>query len=380
MEPPLTKNDRGTVRVLHITTARVLYGGQRRQLEFEVRAARELDLAWETIALHVEEPRNAFERRIPRAFRSRVLLRVFGWITAIRLGRDYDVVLLRDMQLDVLGPILGLFVRHRITVHHAKEIEELSILRGGGWASRVAVFLEQFVKPLTMRSAWGLSGVTGEIRDYEVERFPWLRGRTMILPNGYLFSDAAQIDHRPEAGVLSFAFVCAEFAAWHGLDRLLPAIADGAVPEGTILRFHLVGSLSPEQNQMIEAISRDDVEIIRHGAVFPDQVAEVLVHCDVAIGSLALDRQGLQEGSTLKVREYLASGLPVYATHKDAALPDAFAYFHNDQQGVSLERMVAFAQAVKDAPRGEVRAASVPYLDKGEIMRTVMTQLAELLA
>jgi len=42
---------------------------------------------------------------------------------------------------------------------------------------------------------------------------------------------------------------------------------------------------------------------------------------DVAIGALATYRKGMKETSTLKVREYLAYGLPVILDHHD---PDFF--------------------------------------------------------
>lgn len=364
--------------MLHLTTVRVLYGGQRRQLEFETRAANDYRLAWDTLALHVQEPRNTFERQIPRLFRGRVLLRVYGWITAARLSRQYDFILFRDMQLDVLGPILGAFVPRRITIHHAKEIEELGILRGGGWFSRIGAGLERYFKPLTMLSASGLAGVTGEIRDYELMRFPWLRDRALVIPNGYMFSDTAEVERTSVEGELSFAFVCAEFSPWHGLERLLAAIGEYEPRAGTTLAFHLVGELTPEQHRLVEAAVRGGIRIERHGSIDPSSVSGVLEGCDVALGSLALDEKGLREASTLKVREYLAAGLPVYATHRDAALPEDFPYFFEDEGGVSIARMVEYARSMANASRSEVREASRMYLDKGEIMRSVVLALQDL--
>jgi len=366
------------MRILHITTVRELYSGQRRQLESEVEAAQAADLPWDTLAIHAGQPLNGFEKQIPRFFRSRLMIRAYGWITAIQRSREYDLIILRDMQLDLFGPLLGLFVRNRFTVHHAKEIEELSVLRGGGFYSRVAVLLEKYVKPLTMRSSQGIAAVTGEIRDYEIARFPWLRDRTLVLPNGYAFRSSSVTGDARDANRRTFTFVCAEFTAWHGLDRLTDALQSFEGRPGSVLAFHLVGRLNEEQQEMVERVRSADVEIHCHGTLPKDAIDLLLAETDVAIGSLALDRQSLREAATLKVREYLAAGVPVYATHRDAALPEDFPYFRNDSTGVSITHLLEMAQEVSGVSRTQVREASRVHLDKEEIMRSALRQLGEL--
>jgi hypothetical protein len=49
-----------------------------------------------------------------------------------------------------------------------------------------------------------------------------------------------------------------------------------------------------------------------------DEVVQVLARADVGIGSLALHRNQMFGGSPLKVREYLAVGLPVLYAYDDA--------------------------------------------------------------
>lgn len=366
------------MRVLHITTVRELYSGQRRQLESEVEAARAADLPWETLALHVGEPLNSFEKRIPRLFQSRLMIRAYGWITAIRRSGDYDLILLRDMQLDLFGPLMGLFVRNRFTVHHAKEMEELAVLRGGGFYSRIAVLLERYVKPLTMRSAKGVAAVTGEIRDYELDRFPWLRERSLVLPNGYAFRSSTVAGDARNAGKHTFTFVCAEFTAWHGLDRLIDALQSVHGRTHSAMTIHLVGKLNEEQREMVEGVRSAMVEVHCHGTLPKDAINLLLAETDVAIGSLALDRQSLREAATLKVREYLAAGVPVYATHRDAALPEDFPYFYNDSSGVSIPQLLAMARDVSGVSRAQVREESRIYLDKEEIMRAGLLRLEAL--
>lgn len=57
------------------------------------------------------------------------------------------------------------------------------------------------------------------------------------------------------------------------------------------------------------------------GYLTGDSLRAVMAKFDVGIGSLALFRAGLNEGSTLKVRGYLASGIPVIVGHRDSDFP-----------------------------------------------------------
>lgn len=365
------------MKILHITTGRILYSGQRRQLEFEHSAAKRANIQWTTVALHTERPQSAFEVQIPRAFRSRILLRVYGWYYGIKEGRRYDLVLFRDMQLDVLGPFFGIFLRNRVTVHHAKEIEELTVLRGGGCHSKLAVMVEKYIKPMAMRSALGLSGVTHEIRDYEISRFPHLKDRSLVIPNGFDFLSAQAVPDHRGAQELNLAFVCAEFAEWHGLDRLFAAIKSKKAESIRPAVIHLVGRLMPDDAQRARELSGAGIRFEVHGSIPAEDVSAVLAKCHAAIASLAMDRSGLIEGTTLKVREYLAAGVPVYATHRDAGLPEDFPYFFNDPDGVSLYRLLQFAENSSQIDRDRVREVSRKYLDKQEIMLRTVSALGE---
>lgn len=357
----------------------MLYKGQRKQLEYEANAAKNLELKWDTVALHTEDPQNDFEMQIPKMFRSRLLLRVYGWIYAIKQAKNYDFVLFRDLQLDPLGPFFGLLVKNRITVHHAKEMEELAILRGGGLFSSVAVFLEKFIKPLTMRSARGLIGVTEEIKDYEVNRFPHLRDNAFVMPNGFFFEAVEPADLSNLAQDVNVAFVCAEFTVWHGLDRLLGAVKGCQKLERRI-NIHLVGDLNQDQLLEVNLNSSSEIQFICHGLLEKTQLEDLLSRCDLAIGSLALDRQGLNEAATLKTREYLAAGLPVYATHKDTALPEEFPFFFNDIEGVSIERMMSYLDRLGSIEKKQVCDQSKSFLDKASIMQKIIGDLGVLLS
>ena len=55
-------------------------------------------------------------------------------------------------------------------------------------------------------------------------------------------------------------------------------------------------------------------------------------------------RNGLTDGCTLKVREMLAMGLPIFSGHKDTALPDNFPYYFSE--GGNIEDIIEFSKKV----------------------------------
>lgn len=365
------------MRILHVTALPALAPGHRKQLHQEVLAAEEANLQWDTVALQTDSVQNDFERQVPRIWRAGLMLRLYRWMYVIRKARDYDIVLLRTLSLDIFGPVLGLFATNRVTVHHAKEMEEIAILNRGPTFKRISAFTERYLTPLTMRSASGIAAVTSEIRDYQVARFPHLRNQAIVMPNGYHFAATKPAKDQRSSTSVTFTFVSATFAEWHGLDRLLEAITEDTSESHKLVRIHLVGALNEKQREGVDRSIRRGVEIIIHGVLNSDEIRSLLHGTDVAVGSLALDRQNLVGASTLKVREYLASGIPVYATHTDTALPEDFPFFYADTT-VSLKRMLKYAETMAGYSRQEIREASKTYLDKKLILKRMVGELAEM--
>lgn len=98
--------------------------------------------------------------------------------------------------------------------------------------------------------------------------------------------------------------------AWQGLDKLF-WLAE-ACPD---FEFDLIGS-APENfpGQVIPP------NMHLHGFLERAAYEQLLTRGDVSIGPLALHRNHMQEGSPLKVREYLAYGLPLILAYQDTDL------------------------------------------------------------
>ena len=80
----------------------------------------------------------------------------------------------------------------------------------------------------------------------------------------------------------------------------------------------------------------------------------------------------MTEACTQKVRDYLQSGLPIYAGHRDSALPADFAFFRNGPAQWST--IIEYARAADSAARHYVAMAR-PLIDKRVLLERLHRSL-----
>jgi glycosyltransferase involved in cell wall biosynthesis len=235
------------------------------------------------------------------------------------------------------------------TEHHSKELEEIAL--NHGLKPFVRRILETTYGPHILRATHGIIGVTDEIRRYELDR-TGCKLPSLVLPNGISLEG---IPFKPPSVFndksLQLAFVSSQFSPWHGLDRLLEGLRlwQGHSP---LLTLHLIGRLTPAQKATIQRMGL--AEMVRiHGVLYGSELDEVLSSCHLAIGSLALHRNGLREACVLKVREYTARGLPFVIAYDDPDLPARLPWVLKipaDESPVEVDVFVNFAEDVSKLP------------------------------
>ncbi|RZI85367.1 MAG: hypothetical protein EOP38_05120 [Rubrivivax sp.] len=259
-------------------------------------------------------------------------------------------------------------------MHHAKDVEELKLIRPG-LRGKLASSLEVVTGKHALRSAVAVLGVTDEIRAYQLETRA-VRKKSWVYPNGVVSSEIPLLEDKRDAVTIEAAFICGHFSPWHGLDLLTEELRRASVlrviPSG--LKIHLIGKLSESQIRDVEMANVNQEVFIIHGNLSPSEYVPILTRCDVGIGSLAMFRENLTQGATLKVREYLALGLPVYSGHVDTSIPKTFKYYKCGS--ISLPQVIDFANSLKAAKRNEVREASAQYIEKLQLMRSVVDWLS----
>ena len=221
--------------------------------------------------------------------------------------------------------------------------------------------LERHFGARSLRSAAGIAGVTPEILAHERSRRVNCAPATFVYPNGRLLDDAPPIDRR---GGLRLAFVASEFAPWQGLNELVEAVTSTSGD----FALDVVGALSETQRRLCAR----DTRIVAHGLVNGDQLSAILAGASAGIAALRADGKGLTQACSLKVRDYLAAGVPVVSGHDDV-FPGDFPYYR--RTGTDIDAILAAAHEWRSVDRATVREAARPHIDKVELVRRLHGEL-----
>lgn len=193
--------------------------------------------------------------------------------------------------------------------------------------------------------------------------FSCIEGPRLVLANGI---DLSQIPftERTTNEVPQLAFVGSPGQAWHGVDKLAALAAQ--LPDA---QFHVVG---PTREACERALGGLPGNVHCHGHLGGAEVAELLCRMDFGIGSLALHRNSMNEACPLKVRRYLAHGLPVISGCRDTDIPgscDFFLELENEPRNVrdGRERIARFVECCfrNEAPRRAARLFAEQQLAEG---------------
>ena len=287
--------------------------------------------------------------------------RYYQWLLSIE--SQYDVFVLRYYVHD---PFQLNFIR-RINkpvflVHHTLEVPELAM--PGRLVDRIRALLENLIGRHTLSYAAGLIGVTTEILNYEKNRAK-NRGFdqiNLIYPNGINYRDVAIKDNRSEQ--IELLFVSSFFSPWHGLDLLIKSLQ--ANNDDFVL--HIVGEVSTTDYQYLIT----DKRVILHGKLSHREITVLSTRCHCGLSSFALFRKGMKEACTLKVREYLMLGLPVYAGYKDV-FPDNFACYKNGD--ADIDKIIHFAGELAERTKIEIASSAKRYIDKKVLLNALYREI-----
>jgi glycosyltransferase involved in cell wall biosynthesis len=160
---------------------------------------------------------------------------------------------------------------------------------------------------LVFHAATGFVALSREIaRQPEFSRRP-----TLVLANGIDFRRYGELRPGTDGKTPRLVFVGHAGQPWHGVDKLV-ALARLA-PDW---RFDVVGYGPGDLPQPLPA------NLAAHGPLPLPRYLALLAEADVAVATLAYHRIAMREGSPLKLREYLAMGLPSITAFTDTDFPD----------------------------------------------------------
>lgn len=187
--------------------------------------------------------------------------------------------------------------------------------------------------------------------------------------------------HRTRVGKDTHLLALASMSHWQGYDRLIESLA--AYQGHDEITLHMVGgegdgSLAAWKKLAQERGVAD--RVIFHGELFSEELNALVEKCDVGIGGLGLYRKKQFQSMTLKLREYMARGLPFVYAVEDPSIPFEPRFcmkVSNNDAPISMERITAFANAVKADPvaPAEMRAYARQHMSWQGVLRTILEKV-----
>ena len=256
-----------------------------------------------------------------------------------------------------------------VTEHHHIETKALRSL--GDPLGYTRATLEYLYGQKVLRKVKGIVAVTNQILRYERKR-AGKHVKGVVIPNGIDVRSVPKRSSMPKFDGRRFemAFIANKIFRWHGLERIIHGMK--RFKGSTRLVLHIVGE--PPKWAKIKSVPETvnigkGHKIVFHGFIEREHLNQVLDHAHIAIGSLALFRQGLTEASTLKVREYTAYGIPFIYGSRDPDLEIGNADFYMrvpaNTDPIDIESVIEFYKSIstdRDLPK-RMRDYAFKYMD-----------------
>ena len=203
---------------------------------------------------------------------------------------------------------------------------------------------------------FGIAAPTQEILNFYKSN---LNLKSYLVPNGVLMDGKKQIDLKIyEGDSLNLVFLASSHQSWHGLENLIKTLD---ARKNLLVKLHIIGRLNGENKE----------NVIFYGHKEGEELTSLLALMDIGIGSFPPKDFPLQETSSLKHREYLRHGLPVFTGVYDILTDINPTYFRVDE--LKIEKILKFALEVKGANRIEVSNTYSHYIDRKIIIQKFFT-------
>ena len=350
-------------RILHSGVVFPESRGILQQLRWENESAKELKIPWTSEPFAVsrwlpDSQRNPVSR-VMALIASRIAY--YRWL--FRLQQEFDVFILRYSPFDPMQLAFLLFFRRPVAfVHHVKESEEIRLRARRGW--KFLQSLDQYLGWLSYRFAHSCIAVTREILDYETKRFG------VDLDKGYVYPNGGSPHMDPVADERgSTPHVVAVASSWSrqslGLDLILKAL--NSSKEQFVL--DIVGSVPPQ----IVAAQKTDSRVVFHGPLDYPELARVYQEAWIGLAGMGWHRLHMETSRSLKVRDYLTHGIPVYASSRDV-FPTDFPFYVLGE--VAFDTILEKAREFRSFTRLEVATAAHPFVSKTALLDTLYRQIS----
>ena len=364
------------MKVAHLSVLRSHRDGAgvTNQLRMEYEAARLSSLSWKTELWDDEKTSDtglAFLSRLPFIYRSFIGRRYFIYKRTKLLLMEYDYVLVRYTLLHIFDLMQSrrdagkiIYVFHLPAADIAKTLPR--------FLGFIFLYFELLISKKLFRKNVVFSAVTSELYQKYSGTLNLKNKKHIVYPNG-----ALSLTHVEDArqGIVKIGFIASRFYEWIGLTELLGRLRGIANTSLTVdFCFFIVGEITEDQRQCIAELNQQKPGLINYAArVSGEAMPQFLATLHCTLGAFAMNKSGLRASASLKVRESLMAGVPVYTGHPDAHIPEDFKYLKVGE--CDPEKIIRFAKQHAFIARKEVQELARPYIDKKLIMQRFIDEL-----
>jgi len=280
-----------------------------------------------------------------------------------QIAGDYDKIVMRYPLFD---PVILLLLKNKkkyIFEHHTKEIEELKLQKDKRY-----LFELFFGKWLNLFG--GIIGVTKEIEAYEIKRAQY-KGFHYFMPNSIDINDE-EIKGQVYASAKVNIVMTANFSSWHGLDLILDEIKNDLLYQDKYV-FHIIGSVEAKDTDLY----KKNEHIKFYGLKTKEEIIELYKKMDVGLGAFNVGIKGLNETTTLKVREYFNNGLLVFIGDRDLAFPNEFPFLLQGEK-FSLKTLFNFLNLHKGTAKDKIKVDASQYIDSRIILSELYNEISKI--
>lgn len=341
------------------------------------------------VPLHIKELPFFYNRRFIRNYKSHfaynnIYRQLYAALDKELSGKEFDLLLFRyPLANKYLLRFCNKYRNKIVFEHNSKELVELSL--GNNGTTSLAYLNEQKYGAHVLSRARAITGVGNEITTYEKERSGNTRIPACVIANAIEVA-SMPLRHLPEfdGTTYNLLYVTGSPSPWVGIDIVLKSL--GAYKtQIKFIKLYIVGPKSAELTTLAESLHLKDkvfFEGEKHGA----ELDAYFNTCHVAFGTMAMQRVGLNEHSSLKILEYSSRGMPFVVGYNDTNF-----YLNKEVKPYVLtipytghifnfEEVLAFADQISRMPEHPLRMRKFAEenLDTSVKMKSLRTFLKSL--
>jgi hypothetical protein len=225
-------------------------------------------------------------------------------------------------------PYLGKILKnYKVIVElNTNDYKEMKLHSKKNFDRKIRFHYYNMTKSLIYKNIVGFVAVTDEIANLP-HILKWKKP-SISIPNSIDINNYKTQKISKSNNISNILFMGNLDHEWNGIDKIID-LAKKTVGK---LYFHIIG---------LNNKYRTDFENIKfYGYLQKKEYLEIVKKCDIGLGTVALHRKQMFEACPLKVREYLAYGLPIIIGYSDATfvnskLPEWVLELPNENNNIS---------------------------------------------